>query len=248
MIDRTTYTTTYIYLLLILSTNFPGTHAYFSLMAREIRPNWFKSFNYFFTSVELNEREPDVCYQTVGRSVWGDIEWVAFYNKLDETPISSVGLYNNRRCGNTNTHRRRRPQQMPMAVLVFDPHNLHGIHLVNLKALGIHWNRGAFVSLNLTEEVKQQTRNGSTGVFSQIPGSPAHGVYVWEGDPAIPKNLGRNVVYLPNAVQHLAEPTDLLQRIYVGSDQFGYVYMRDLIERALVGPERAAQIPDTVTP
>ncbi|KAK6541796.1 hypothetical protein TWF694_007576 [Orbilia ellipsospora] len=260
----TTYTSTTFLLLLFFSIH---ALAYYTTMIRAIHPNWFKSFNYLLSSVPLNRRTPSQCYETIGRSAWGDIDWFAVYNNPGEVPIDGLAFYNNRFCGLKKTTNQPPPKK-PVAVVVFSNNNRnnnrnhnhnhihgaregegkYGIRLINFKRLGIQYNRGSYISFNLTEELAK--RDTHTGLFGEIPANVTidNGVYVWEGEPENLKRPGRYIAYLPDSVDIIPEPTDILERVDLEGDRIGYTYLRDLVERFLIGPEKAGQIVDTVTP
>ncbi|KAF3902331.1 hypothetical protein AA313_de0201703 [Arthrobotrys entomopaga] len=245
--------------LLLFSTH---SAAYYTTMIRTIHSNWFKSFNYVFSSMPLNRRTPSHCYETIGRSQWGDIEWFAVYNKPGEVPIDGIAFYNNRYCGLKKTTIQPPPRK-PVAVVVFKNNNhnnqggekeeggegVYGIKLINFKRLGIQFNRGSYISFNVTEELAKRDTNPNS-LFAELPAGDTveNGVYVWEGDSRDLKRPGKHIVYFPNSVDTIPEPTDILQRVDLEGDRIGYIYLRDLIERYLIGAERAEGIVDNVTP
>ncbi|EPS43879.1 hypothetical protein H072_2033 [Dactylellina haptotyla CBS 200.50] len=210
-------------------------------MARRVRADWFKSFRYFWTSTNLNPRDLDTCYLITGKTIDGDVDWLAIYNKPGEPPALGIAFYNNQQCGerSSRTQFNSRALKKPIFIMTLPRDNPYGIHFVNLKELGIKYVKGSYRAVNATEEFRPG------GLLAGIPQDNGNGLYVWEASPTNLLDPVRRV-YVPNQVKRIPEPTNILERVDLEGTRLGYIFMRDQVERYL--DPTTVGLEDTVTP
>ncbi|KAK6525912.1 hypothetical protein TWF281_010955 [Arthrobotrys megalospora] len=239
------------FLLSVILTLFqiiPPSSAYYTVLIRETGPEWFKSFSYFMTTTNLHSRDPspEACYEMSLGQRQDAIAALGLYNKPGEIPATALALFSYKspssECETLPSGAVVTPEP-PTFMIVLDPNDLYGLHVVDVKKLGIQWFRGTMQALNATAE-----REDPNGLLYGLPQRPGSGLYVWEGDPETDYKKPKRRVYLPNTVVKVAEPRDYLETFDLTGEgaRSGYIYMRDLMERYL-RPEMR-HLKDTISP
>ncbi|KAK6343528.1 hypothetical protein TWF730_011118 [Orbilia blumenaviensis] len=221
--------------LFILLHLLPLSSAYYTVFLREVGPEWFMSFNYLLTGTNLHTRDPSptVCHEVAISHKGDSVTAIGLYNPPTEIPVSALAVYpfKTPKCGKLTNMGAAIIPGKPAFVIVLDPNDLYGLHVVDIEKLGLKWFRGSIQPLNITAE-----QEDPRGLLYGLPKHRGSGLYVWEGIPSDvkPYKEPKWRIYLPNTVDKVVEPTNILRvKTTADSDRTGYLYMRDLIERHL---------------
>ncbi|KAK6356746.1 hypothetical protein TWF718_001088 [Orbilia javanica] len=114
-------------------------------------------------------------------------------------------------------------------MVVLDPGNLEGIHLVNITALRPHvdFHQATFASLN-----PNIPTGDPNGLLKDTGNDPKPGVYVWL-DKGGKFRFNKKRVYFPGNVYSIADPLGKLRETNRGGKLF-YGNLRDLAERFIL--------------